>query len=204
MHKIAIEGESGTGKTTLAKAIAIDLSIEYFPENLKDLYENLFIYKKAVIDHESEENILLLQKQFLEKINACMNDRVKKQNQLQGYVLDRSVIKLFALLLNNAIGIKNNQFIERMLGLLQREADALHLTVVLPLSEYSFLPSHNEDGLNRVIALGSKLRYQSLVAGLCLTAVRTPILFVPSYCKTVDERVSLIKEKLDYPSSNGM
>jgi Cdc6-like AAA superfamily ATPase len=196
MHKIAIEGESGTGKTTLAKAIASDLSIGYFPENLKEMYENLFKYKKAMRDYESEEKILFLLEQFLEKIDEWIIDRLNKQNRLQGYVLDRSIINLFALILDNAIGIKNNQFIERIRGLLRRESDALHLTVVLPLSEFSFLPSKNEDGLNRVINLGSKLRYQSLVAGLCLTLVRTPVLFVPFDCKTVDERLSLIKEKL--------
>jgi hypothetical protein len=196
MHKISIEGETGTGKTTLAKAIASDLSIEYFPENLKDLYENLFIYKKALNDNESEEKVLFLLEQFLKKIDEWIINRLNKQGGLQGYVLDRSIINILALILNNAIGIKNNQFIERILGLLQRESDALHLTVILPLSEYSFLPSMNEDGLNRTIVLGHKLRYQSLVAGLCLTLVRTPVLFVPFDCKTVDERVSLIKEKL--------
>jgi deoxyadenosine/deoxycytidine kinase len=64
MHKIAIEGEIGTGKTTLAKAIASDLSIVYFPENLKELYENLFKYKKAMIDNESEERILFLLERY--------------------------------------------------------------------------------------------------------------------------------------------
>lgn len=191
-YKIALMGTSGVGKTTLAKVLATDLNIPVLEESLIDVYDAIKQLNKKEITHSE---IKVKTKEILEVLRIWVFNRAREQQGKTGYVCDRTALDVLDILLSSSI-IFNDEMIVGLIKEVRHQLNDLDLIVMLPIGEHTFQTPHNDDGLRRSVYLQQKLHSQAIKIGLLAMFSPKPLLMIDASVKSVDERVTLIKDRL--------
>jgi predicted ATPase len=191
MYKIAIEGASGTGKTTLATSLADDLGIEVLPEDFVSIIRALSALGRAeaALRHDARTQLIAACDEWLER-------RRERQAAPPGFVADRTAIDVFMRLLLSRTGIDDDTLMTRFARACVEHARQFDCFVFLPLASHAFAGDRNEEGMKRQASLGNKLLSQSMLIGLAKQLVRVPCVFVPVTCRSVEERRQWVMDAL--------
>jgi len=192
--KIAIMGTSGTGKTTLVKALAREFNVPIIEESFSDIFEKIDEIRK----NENKKSDLALQiKDLLDQLRSWITKRAQAIRENDGFVCDRTSIDILEILLSSNISF-NDKMIVGLLKEIRLQLKALDLIVVLPMTHNTFKEPTNEMGINRSMGLQHKLHGQSIKIGLLAMLSPTPTLLIENQNYNVEDRISVIKKRLSH------
>lgn len=179
-RRIAFSGSAGTGKTTLARAVAKELALPYIEEGFrKRVDEGMVLHNMS----EAERRDLMR--------DMWREQRSQELDCPNGFVSDRSSVDFAAFWLHYALTDAEQEtaeFIEQMQG----EADNIHHIVICP---WGSLPLQ-ADGV-RSTNPWLQLRFHALLEGMHqrMTAPGK-LLRVPEDNTKLKKRVAFVLEQL--------
>jgi len=147
--RIAFSGSAGTGKTTLARAVAERLGVPYIEEGFRRrVDEGLLLYK---LDDAQRRDLMR---------DMWVEQRALERAASDGFVSDRSSVDFAAFWLHYGL-VDAESETERFLAEMQRDAAEVDRVVLCP---WGILPLES-DGV-RSTNRWLQLRYQALLEGM--------------------------------------
>jgi hypothetical protein len=190
--KIAVTGCGGTGKTTLAKALAQAHGLALIEEGMEDL-----VGAALAIKDGGE----LAARAYVGEGAAWLKRRGEAQAALPGFVADRFSFDILTMV--GSFGRDDDHWFGALLTECIAQARALDLIVMMPLElkipSRQGIPassSVNESGLQRNVRIGSRLLNHGLTRGLMDQLLTVPRLYLPARSATLDERLELVAAAL--------
>ncbi len=180
--KLAISGSAGTGKSTLARCLAEQLSIAYIDEGYGPIFNGASRTAPPV--------------QQVVNFSRVLDQKNQQQSVAEHFVIDRSPIDLFHLWLGrgiNSLPQPTELFFDRcVLSMNTYDFVAVLPWMVIPLQQ------EQGEGLKRVMNSWVQLKNHASIAGLCSMFVpQSKLLLVPKSLKTVEERSSWVLDKMN-------
>jgi len=192
--RIALSGATGTGKTTLARALADALGLPLIAEDLVAVVEARRVFLTAA--RESSAGLPAARDAYLAAADAWLHDREAWRTALPGFVADRWGIDLLTALVSSGLGPAHDKRVAGWIAQCQRYARHLDLIVMPPLVRFTDEP-RNEFGLPRASALGPRVVDHCLIRGLIEQFVPTPRLYLPDSVRSVEARVEHVRKVLE-------
>ncbi|MCP9927753.1 AAA family ATPase [Cyanobium sp. CH-040] len=197
--RLAITGASGTGKTTLGRALSERLALPFIKEDIGEL-----------LDAQAELSRLAgrgkLRRSHFSNHAALCQEHIERQNtrfaQQPGFICDRFAVDVLARVLRPPFDRVGEEWFKTLLDLTKQQLESLDLIVVTPLSDWSFQPSKNDMGRERIVAVLPKTRIHSLYSGLCVTLGPERTLFLPAGDTRHEIWIPLILKALGAASLN--
>jgi hypothetical protein len=113
---------------------------------------------------------------------VCQN-QIQRQNEQfldhAAFVCDRFAVDVLARVLRPPFDRIGEACFQSLLDSTRRQISRIDLIVVTPLSSWSFEPSKNDMGRERIAAVLPKTRIHSLYSGLCATLALERTLYLP-------------------------
>jgi hypothetical protein len=199
--KIALTGSVGTGKTTLAKALAESLHLPFLEEDFTGVIkavETLRHEQKQAGGQSSDA-----QRAYVEAGLTWLRKRGAAQAAHEGFVADRFAFDLLARWIVAGVGAADNEWFLKLLAECRRQGNALDLIVMPPLVignagavAATAALGPNEAGLRRREKISDRVLLHSVTRGLMDQFLRTPKLHLPRSADTPEKRVALVMKAL--------
>lgn len=165
--RLAITGASGIGKTTLAKALATQLNLEFIKEDI-----GLLLDAQEAINRLAREGEL--KRSHIHDYALTCQEQIERQNRAfgerdpKGFICDRFAIDVIARLLRHPFDRVGEDLFCELLEAARAQVAGIDLIIIPPLSAWAFQPSRNDMGRARNVAVLPKTRIHSLYTGLSL------------------------------------
>lgn len=190
--KIALSGFSGTGKTSLAKALGHRLELPVIPEEMLTLANA----DRALVIAQAENRFAELPDAIQALINAFVhwdNGRSEAYAQRQGYIADRWEADLLDWWLARfgKGSYPVDQVTATLFGNFQKKAADLDYVILMPLLR-PFSRDANDEGNKRGGSMTTQLLNTTLTRGLIVSFTQLPIISLPSQPLGIDERVDYV------------
>lgn len=196
--KIAISGTSGTGKTTLARALATALSVPLFEENFSAVVEAAMRYND--VQGDEGENRRMLQRKALSSYKSTCDLWLNHRKQLSlshsGYVADRCGFDILCRWITAHVPFDTTATLRQLISHCRMESREYDLIVIPPLTDWSMRPGKNERGLKRRYGLQNKLHSHSTLIGLIQQISTGPYLLLGSESPESDTTEGRLHEVL--------
>ncbi|MCP9886669.1 AAA family ATPase [Cyanobium sp. ATX 6A2] len=191
--RIAITGASGTGKTTLGRALSQRLCLPFIKEDIGEL-----LAAQAQLSRLAARG--KLRRSHFSGHAAVCQEHIERQNrrfaEQPGFICDRFAVDVLARVLRPPFDRVGEEWFHTLLKHTKQQLESIDLIVVPPLSDWSFQPSKNDMGRERIVAVLPKTRIHSLYSGLCVTLAPERTLFLPAGDTRHDTWIPLILEAL--------
>lgn len=195
--KIAISGASGTGKTTLARALANKLSLPLVEEGFGELVQAALHYNQVQSETDTEK--LRLQHNALREYKKSCFRWLRNREQIysahSGYVADRCGFDILCRWTTARVPFDTTTTLQQLIAYCQQESRRFDLMLIPPLTEWSMQPGSNESGLQRRHSLKDKLHSHSTLIGLIQQFSTGPYLLLSARSReldTTDDRIDEI------------
>lgn len=192
--KLILTGSSGTGKTTLAKALAKKYNLTMLPENINDV-ENAHIDLVRCGPLQAKE-FTELSLQYLEVSSEWIKNRRALQDSHESFVADRCSFDILSRWLNSGFVAQREELLQSAMEECFQQSKEITLFIVPPISPWSMNESKNEAGLQRNVRLTDKLRSHSMTIGLLKQFSYRPFLYLPPKDRTTEQRLDRIDKTL--------
>lgn len=195
--RIAISGCSGTGKTTLALALATKLSVPYLEEDFRALTEAALHYNQVRTGEGATAH--QRRRHAFDSYMAACRDWLRKRKQdyaaNSSYVADRSGFDILMQLVMSRDSLLIDPLWLEFLALCQQESRHHDIIIIPTLMPWSLKDEHNEAGLVRRTSLQARIHSQSTLIGLVQQFSRGHYLLLrphPGRTDSVEERIEMI------------
>lgn len=197
--RIAITGAVGTGKTTLALAVAEQYGLTLIEEEMSAVVKTFVAMKKEI---HLEEQRKAATRQHFDTGFQWLQRRAQARETLENFVEDRFGFDLLAWWISTGVLNNNNALLIRTIKQCKNQAGKLDLIVMPPLSlansqatTLASVDQFNEEALERT-SHARRLLHHSLLRGLMDQFLTTPRLYLPGDADTPQKRVQLIDKAL--------
>jgi hypothetical protein len=191
--RIAITGASGTGKTTLGRALAARRDQPFIEEDIGALLES-----QAELSRLAARGTL--RSSHFSGHAALCQEHIERQDERfaeqPGFICDRFAVDVLARVLRPPFDRIGEEWFAILLNRTRHQLAGLDLIVVPPLSDWSFQPSKNDMGRERIVAVLPKTRIHSLYSGLCVTLAPERTLLLPAGDTRHERWIPLVLEAL--------
>lgn len=181
VHRIALSGSAGTGKTTLAKRLAHELKVPYIDEGMRRRLE-----AGLELHALDARGLAQLIQELWDEQRAAEAAALRSHG---GYVADRSPLDFLAFWLHYGLG-DDVPATERFAARVLTAVDETDLVVLLP---HGVLPLES-DGV-RTSNTFTQLRFQLLVEGLLRRHVPSSRLVEPGGSDALELRLARVLER---------
>jgi DNA polymerase III delta prime subunit len=193
--RIAVSGPSGTGKTTLAKALAEDLGTVVLAEGMKNFYAAKDKMMQLEANKQPSENLEQGLRAWVNEFFLWLEVRGQEYNDNKSFVADRWEADLLFAWLGQFGSHRVDKQTIKLVSAMRDRSKLFDLIILTPVSEAK-APSRNEDGLMRRQTLAAQLASRSMVIGLIQQFSKTPVLALPGKDLSTEQRIEIVKKKL--------
>lgn len=194
--KIAISGPVGSGKTTLAHALATRLDAPLFEENMKGIYDAHACWKQVRQDTQaSDADRQSAIRRCMQAFKDWADERRRLYAAHEGFVADRWEADLLDAWLKMYADYGYDKTTASLFKDMREKAKLFDYAVVMPLQS-PFAEEKNESGLVRKKAFSLRLMSHLLTGGLIRQCPQLPVIALPIQPMTVDERVQFIQDAI--------
>lgn len=190
-------GASGTGKTTLAKALAERFSLPMAEEDFGEIvavgHELSRLSAKPQNKAEVSDGI----KKYAAACSRWLERRARFQKENPAFVMDRCCFDLLTRWIKVCTQLQeNDRLLKSLIRTCQQQSSEIDLITVLPLHTRFNIPRENEEGLSRDQRMSRRISRQASIIGLTQQFSMAPILLMPSSEGSIDARVDKITTAL--------
>jgi predicted ATPase len=186
---ISINGTSGIGKTTLARALSSEIHLSFVPERFVDI-TRLRARLRASLGNIDEE--LRVSSELIDVSIDWLTTQGELLQRKESAVFDRSCFDVLELFLSANFDRDGGKLLAWAVKECRRQSSFYDLVVIPPLSEWSYEPSANEHGLKRVVSPAKKMKGQALFVGIIEQYCVAPRLYIDESCATTEQRVDFV------------
>lgn len=201
--RLAITGASGIGKTTLARALAAQLKLEFIKEDI-----GLLLEAQEAITRLGQNG--QLKRSHIDSYAATCGEQIERQNRAflehgaGGFICDRFAIDVIARLLRHPFDRVSEELFCELLDAARAQIAGMDLIIIPPLSSWAFQPSRNDMGRARNVAVLPKTRIHSLYTGLSLQLAPERTLLLPAQDTRHEHWIPLVLKALSRPMATGV
>jgi predicted ATPase len=187
--RLVLTGASGTGKTTLAKALAVRFDIPLIEEDFRDVVFAMNGVAKSAENTDERKQAI---DHYLTTCWRWLDARTQAEQSHAGFVSDRCCFDILVRFVTSSIGNERPNDLIKLLQFCRDWARRVDMVVVPPIAAWSLQSTQNESGLPRRASPGNKLRSHSTTLGLLWQFCRAPVLYIPPRYSTTEERVTAV------------
>lgn len=193
--RLAITGASGIGKTTLAKALAALLQLEFIKEDIV-----LLLNAQEATNRLAKEG--KLKRSHIDSYALTCGEQIERQNRAfheqgeSGFICDRFAIDVIARLLRHPFDRVDDGRFSELLEAARTQIAGIDLIIIPPLSAWAFQPSRNDMGRTRNVAVLPKTRIHSLYTGLSLHLAPERTLLLPAQDTRHEHWIPMVRQAL--------
>jgi adenylate kinase family enzyme len=194
--KIVISGPAGSGKTTLARALAAHTGLPLIEEGLSAIYQAKAAFRELAARPQTPPK--LIEQALLRWMSACfdwLDERDRQYRQAGGFIADRWEADLLGVWLRVFTRYRPDTATLRIRQRMLERAATLDLVVVLPWRETT-VEAVNEQGLRRQQSASLGLMAGSLLHGLIAPCEAVTKLYLAADGSDLSARMSRVLEAM--------
>ena len=197
--RIVVSGPVGSGKTTLARALAAHYGLRLLGEPMAAVVraETAFRGLRRTLGAPREQLVTALQACVM-AYRACIAERASLYAMPGGFVADRWEVDLLDFWLVALAPYSDDGPTADFLADMQRKAAGFSAFVMLPLQRPSdHTDGRNEHALRRNLKFGPSLLNWTVSLGLARNFTDLPVILAPEAADSVESRVGEVVALID-------
>lgn len=194
--RIAFTGTSGTGKSTLAKALAERLSLPLLSEDHQEILRAVSLLQTARSQGREVEH----------ELNGCrkallgwLDQRESDQEEKAAFVADRFSVDIAAAWLSFDLSQGDDDDAAKLIARCRRQA-ILFDAIIAPSPQGVSYTLQNEGGITRQVSLTRRIMSHSLLLGLSLQWAKGKLIVIPEAVTVLEERLHFVSGQLGLSS----
>ncbi len=195
--RIVISGPAGSGKTTLARALAAHTGLPLIDEGLSAIYQAKGAFRELAARPQTPPK--LIEQALLRWMSACfdwLDERDRQYRQAGSFIADRWEADLLGVWLRVFTRYRPDTATLRIHRMMLERAATLDLAIVLPWRDIA-VEAVNEQGLRRQQSASLGLMAGSLLHGLIATCEGVTKLYLAADASDLPARMSRVLEAMD-------
>jgi len=190
--KLAISGPTGSGKTTLAKALADKLGLPVLPEDMADSIQKEQAFRQLKKTETTEKSVLdQALAAWAQSHVDWFRRRANSYAETPGFVADRWEADLLDTWLIKLGSQVNEKYTEALYNSMRNQSKQLDFVIMLPFQP-AMGGERNDEGHKRAGGFAARLTKTAMTRGLIQQCTGLKVIDLPVGHFTVEQRVDIV------------
>lgn len=194
--KLAISGPTGSGKTTLAKALADKLGLPVLPEDMADTIQKEQVFRQLKKTGTTEKLVLdQALAAWAQSHVDWFKRRANKYAETPGFVADRWEADLLDTWLIKLGSQVNEKYTEALYNSMRNQSRRMDFVIMLPFQP-AMGGERNDEGHKRAGGFAARLTKTVMTRGLIQQCPGLKVIDLPVFNWSVEERAEQVLKVL--------